>query len=154
MAGAKEAGHTADKVFLREKEIKYCVACDYCQNHGGICTQKDDVDEIIDQMVEADVLILATPVYFYSLTAQMKALIDRTYSRYTEIKDKDIYYIMTAADNEEEAMDGTIHSLDGFARCLPGAEVKGKIVGIGAWAKGDIKKSPVMQEAYEMGQEI
>lgn len=154
MSGAAESGHEVEKLFLREKKIGFCTACDYCRNHDGICTQKDDMAEILDKMMEADVLVLSTPVYFYSLNAHLKALIDRTYAKHTKISDKEVYYIMTAADQEKEAMDGTIHCLDGFTRCLPNAKVCGKIWGINAWDKGDIKENPAMAEAHKMGKSI
>lgn len=79
MRGAEEAGHQAEKIFLRDKEINYCVACDSCLNNDGICASKDDMAEIMDKMIEADVIVMATPVYFYTMDAQMKTVIDRTY---------------------------------------------------------------------------
>ena len=54
---------------------------------------------ILEKMIEADVIVMATPVYFYTMDAQMKTLIDRTCSRYTEIVNKEFYFIATAADN-------------------------------------------------------
>jgi len=57
-----------------------------------------------DKMIAADVIVMATPVYFYTMNGQMKTLIDRTCSRYTEIKDKEFYFIMTAAEYTRQAM--------------------------------------------------
>ncbi len=56
--------------------------------------------EILQKMIDADVLVLASPVYFYSIDAQLKAVIDRTVARWLEVKNKEFYYITTMADNE------------------------------------------------------
>ena len=81
--GAEEAGHQVEKFQVQEKKIAPCLACYGCRGTGA-CVQKDDMAAILDKMVEADVLVLATPVYFYSMDGQLKTLIDRTLPRYTE----------------------------------------------------------------------
>jgi multimeric flavodoxin WrbA len=154
MLGAKEAGNQAEKIFLRDKKINYCVACDGCKRNGGNCVQKDDMAEVLDKMIEADVIVMATPVYFYTMDAQMKTLIDRTYSRYTEIRNKDFYFIVTAADGRKQAMERTLEGFRGFTSCLSGAKEKGIIYGTGAWNVGDIKGSRAMKQAYEMGKTV
>ena len=154
MLGAEEAGNQAEKIFLRDKEINYCVACDICKANGGDCDQKDDMVEVLDKMIAADVIVMATPVYFYTMNAQMKTLIDRTYSRYTEISNKEIYFIVTAAVRNKQALERTINGFRGFTFCLNGAEEKGIIYGTGAWNIGDIKGSKAMNQAYEMGKVI
>jgi len=151
MLGAKEAGHQVEKISLRDKRINYCIACGACQNNGGICVQKDDMAEILDKMTGADVIVMATPVYFYTMNAQMKTLIDRTYARYTGIGNKEMYFIMTAAVSKKELLERTLEGFRGFTSCLSGAREKGVIYGTGAWNKGDIKGSKAMVQAYEMG---
>jgi multimeric flavodoxin WrbA len=89
LLGAEESGNEAEKIFLRNRKINHCLACGACQSNGGKCMQKDDMAEMLDKMIAADVLVMATPVYFYSMNGQMKTLIDRTYARYTRIRDKE-----------------------------------------------------------------
>jgi multimeric flavodoxin WrbA len=151
MLGAQETDNQTEKIFLRDKEINYCLACDICKENDGICDQEDDMAEVLDKMVDADVIVMATPVYFYTMNAQMKTLIDRTYSRYTEITDKEIYFIMTAAVPRKEALERTVEGLRGFTFVLSGVKESGIIYGTGAWNIGDIKGSKAMTEAYEMG---
>ncbi len=150
MSGAQETGHNVEKIFLKDKKINYCTGCGTCFNKKP-CLQKDDVPDILDKMIAADVIVMATPVYFYTLNAQMKTLIDRTCSRYTEINSKDFYFVMTAADEGKEAMDGTIDSFRRFLSCLDNPKEKGFIYGTGAGTIGEIKKTPAIKEAYEMG---
>lgn len=152
--GAKEADNQAEKIFLRDKEINYCLACDICKENDGDCEQNDDMAEILDKMIATDIIVMATPVYFYTMNGQMKTLIDRTYSRYTEITDKEIYFILTAAVPRKEALERTIEGFRGFTFVLSGAKEMGIIYGTGAWNIGDIKGTKAMTEAYELGKSI
>lgn len=152
--GAQESGHHAEKTFLRDHQINYCTGCGVC-NTTHQCVQKDDMAKILDKMVHADAIVLATPVYFYTMDGQMKTMIDRTVPRYLEIADKDFYFIVAAADTEQAAMERTISGFRGFTEdCLPNAHEKGIVYGTGAWQVGEIKSSPAMQQAYEMGRAI
>lgn len=110
--------------------------------------------EILQKMKEADVLVLASPVYFYSIDAQLKALIDRTVARWLEIKDKEMYYIMTAADSDVSSMETTLACFRGYAACVEGAKEMGVIYGTGVYEKGEIAKSDCMTKAYEMGKNV
>jgi multimeric flavodoxin WrbA len=154
VSGAKEAGNQAEKIFLKDKKINYCTGCGTCINKDKPCPQKDDMAELLEKMIAADAIVMATPVYFYTMCGQMKTLIDRTCSRYTEINDKDFYFIMTAADNNQQAMERTIEEFRGFTYCLDGAKEKGIIYGAGAWNIGDIKGSKAMSQSYEMGKNV
>ena len=120
--GAAESGHKVEKIFLASKNIGYCRGCGVC-NSTHQCVQKDDMAEILDKMVKADVIVLATPVYFYTMDGQMKTLIDRTVPRYTELTNKDFYFIMTAADTAKASLTRTLESFRGFTEdCLTSAE--------------------------------
>jgi multimeric flavodoxin WrbA len=110
--------------------------------------------QILDRMTAADVIVLATPVYFYTMCAQMKTVIDRTVARYTKITNKDFYFIVTAAVSKKAALERTIEGFRAFTSCLPGAKEKGIVYGTGAWDVGDILGSPAMDQAYEMGKRL
>ena len=154
MRGAKEQGNEVEKIFLAKKTIRYCMGCGVC-NATHKCVQKDDMEEILGKMVEADVLVLATPVYFYSVDGQLKTLIDRTVPRFAEIRNKEFYYLMTAADTDKTMLQRTVETIRGFTLdCLDGAEEKGILYGTGAWEKGEVKSTPAYAEAYEMGKNV
>lgn len=148
--GAREAGHTVEKVELREKIIHPCTGCYACARTGK-CAQKDDMAAVLDQMEAADAIVLATPVYFYTMCAQMKAVIDRTVARYTSIRNKEFYFIVAAADGNRKAMERTLEGFRGFTSCLEGAREKGSVLGVGAWELGSIRKTRAPQEAHELG---
>lgn len=152
--GALESGHQVETVFLRDKKIGYCLACYHCKNNGGVCAVKDDMAEMLDKIQAADVIVMASPVYFYSIDAQMKALIDRTVAQWLSIKNKEFYYIMTAAEDSDTVMDCTLECFRGFARCLEGSIERGVIYGKGVYEAGKIESRPAMREACEMGRRV
>lgn len=149
--GAQEKGHQVEKLRLVELHIDYCSACYSCKKLG-YCVKKDDMEQIVEKMRKADVIVLATPVYFYTMCAQMKTLIDRTLGAAQKpgLENKDFYLIATAAAGKFQ-MERTIEGLRGYLECIPGAKERGIIYGEGAWQLGDIEESPAMQEAYQMG---
>lgn len=156
LEGAVSAGNEVEKIFLKDKKINYCIGCGFCtKNDYTGCSQKDDdAMEIIDKMIEADVIVLGTPVYFYTMCAQLKTLIDRCCSKYTRILNKEFYYIATAGEDADTALNGTVASLDCFLECLSGAELKGTIRGAGLWQYGDVNTSKYIEQAYEMGKAV
>ncbi|WP_195282382.1 flavodoxin family protein [Harryflintia acetispora] len=154
LRGAAESGHQVEKIFLRDKKAAPCNACYYCKKSAGKCAIQDDMGEILDKMQAADVIVLASPVYFYSIDAQMKAVIDRSVARWTNIPNKEFYYIMTAAEDSDTVMDCTLECFRGFAACLRGAKEKGVIYGKGVYEAGAVKGLAVMEEAYEMGRRV
>lgn len=154
LRGAQEAGNQVEKIFLRSRKIAPCNACYFCKRSGGQCAIRDDMAEVLDKMQAADVIVMASPVYFYSIDAQMKAVIDRSVARWTDIPNKEFYYIMTAAEDSEDVMDCTLECFRGFARCLNGAREMGVIYGKGVYEAGSIQGTPAMKEAYEMGRQV
>ena len=150
--GAAEAGNEVEKIRLSDKKINYCLGCGVC-NATGKCVQKDDMAEILQKIIDSDVIVLASPVYFYAMNGQMKTFIDRTITKYTQITNKDLYFIISAADTIQKHMDKVIECFRGFtADCLDNAQEKGIVYGLGAWQKGEIENNTeAMQQAYEFG---
>ncbi len=154
MRGAQEAGHEVEKVWVQGKRVAPCLACYYCKDHSGECAVKDDMGEILGKMLAADVIVLASPVYFYSISAQLKAVIDRTVARWLEFRDKEFYYIMTAAEDSDTVMDCTLECMRGLAECLEGSVERGVICGKGVYERGAIEGHPAMAQAFEMGRGV
>ncbi len=153
MKGATESGNEVEKIRVAEKKIGFCHACYACKG-TGVCAIKDDMAEVLQKMIDADVIVLASPVYFYSIDAQLKALIDRTVARWLEVNNKEFYYIVTAADGEIESAKTTIDCFRGYADCVDGAREMGVIYGMGVYEKGEIKNTCAVKEAYEMGKKV
>lgn len=152
--GAQEAGHAVEKIRVAGKKIQPCSACYYCSDHDGACVHKDDMAEILQKMIDADVIVLASPVYFYSIDAQLKVVIDRTVARWLEVKNKEFYYIVTMADEAKQSADTTLACFRGYADCVEGAVEKGVIIGDGVYEPGKVRNTPTMEQAYEMGKNV
>ena len=150
--GAVSAGHDVQKIFVKDKKIGYCTGCGFCNknNHSG-CSQKDDMAEVLEQMIEADVIVLSTPVYFYTMCAQLKTLIDRCCAKYTKIQNKEFYFIMAAADSSNVTFKSVVEEFRAFLYCLSGVSEKGVLEADGVWQLGDVKSTKHMARAFEMG---
>lgn len=151
MRGAMENGKQAEKIFLRDKTIHPCTGCSICSQHKKPCPQKDDAAEIINKMFAADVIVMGTPVYFYAMSAQMKTMIDRCCGSYTEMKNKEFYFIATAAEKDKTIMDRIVANFKGFLDCLENPVIKGTVFCGGVWHMGEIEGKQALQDAYEMG---
>ena len=151
--GAAEAGHEVVRMTVADREIGFCRACYGCRGTGS-CVLKDDMDEILPAMLAADVLVLASPVYFYAISAQMKAVIDRTLPVWAALSDRELYYLMTAAAGSEGAMAETLASFRGFARCLKGSKEKGVLCATGVYEPGTVSGTDFVRQAYEMGRSV
>lgn len=154
MRGAQQAGHEVEKIRVAAKKIAPCSACYYCREHGGACVHKDDMAEVLQKMIDADVIVLASPVYFYSIDAQLKAVIDRTVARWLEVKNKALYYIVTMADDAASSADTTLACFRGYADCVEGAVEKGVIIGSGVYEPGRVKSTSAIEQAYQMGRNV
>ena len=152
--GAKEAGHNVEFVNLREMNLKYCTACYNC-NATGKCIHDDGMNELSERLLKADVLVFATPVYFYSMSGQLKVFIDRLVTHYTKIK-TDIYMIASQWDTDKEIMENTFNAIRGATvHCFEDCTEKGLIYGVGLHDRGDaLKNHELLNQAYEMGKNV
>lgn len=91
---------------------------------------------------------------FYTMCAQLKALLDRTVAIFPRLTDKKYYYIMTMADTSREMLKGTVEALRGFLDCYEGSVEAGMICGLGVYEKGEVREQPVWEEAYRAGLQI
>jgi multimeric flavodoxin WrbA len=151
--GAQDNGNDVELIELASKKINYCHACYYCASHDGHCCQKDDAEAIIDKMVAADVIVFATPTYFYSMDGQLKVLIDRSVMKYTTMLNKDVYYLITSWDPDPKHLDKVVDAIRGFTTdCLEGAKEKGILLATGVTEKGEVAKTDYPNQAYKMGE--
>ena len=148
--GAEEKGHMVTLVRLMEKIIGFCRACDGCMRNDGTCVLNDDMEEILKLFQKADVLVLATPVYFYGISAQMKTFIDRTYPIWQHLGKKEVYYIISAGLGED-IIERSLGDLDGFVEHLEEYRIAGRIYATNVMEAGLVKNLDVFEKAYQMG---
>lgn len=153
--GAREAGHDVEFLTLRGKDIRFCIGCLSCQKTGH-CVLKDDVPEIMAKVKEAEVIVFATPIYYYEMSGQMKTLLDRLNPLYdSDYKFRDIYMIATAAENEDTTIEKAYNGLLGWVDCFERATLKGYVFGGGLNDAGEAKQdTKAMQEAFHLGESL
>ena len=154
--GAKEAGHDVELLSLKGKDIKYCIGCLSCQR-TGICVLKDDVADIMAKIKNAEVVVYATPIYYYEMCGQMKTLLDRLNPLYSaDYLFRDIFYmIATAAENEKSAFEKAYNGLQGWVDCFEKASLKGMVGGGGIDAANTVEDHVgIMKKAYELGKKL
>lgn len=152
--GAKDAENEVEIISLRGKKIEFCIGCLACQEKGE-CVIKDDVIEIAEKVLNADVVAWATPIYYYEMSGQMKTLIDRMNSMYPkDYKFRDVYFMSSAAEDEEYVTERATAGLQGWIDCYEKAELKGSVFCGGVNGPGDIAGNKKLQDAYEMGKSI
>jgi len=152
--GARDGDNNVEIVYLCEKEINFCKGCLICQKTKR-CVIEDDANAINEKIKNSDVIVWATPIYYYEMSGQMKTMIDRSNPLYVcKNKFRDVYLIATAAETQESAMDGAIKGLQGWIDCHEGSAMKGVIKGLGADTLSSMKNNPAIMQAYEMGKSI
>lgn len=152
--GAKAVGNQVDIVSLKDKTIAFCKGCLACLKTGA-CVIKDDAIEITDKMHDAEVIVFATPIYYYEMAGQMKTLLDRANSLYdSDYKFRDIYMLSTAAEDEEGVDARAVGGLEGWIACFEQAHLAGTVFAGGVDGAGIITGHPALSEAYDMGKNV
>jgi multimeric flavodoxin WrbA len=155
-AGARTSGAQVQSIYLHSLDIRPCDACDLCQEPGSGCVIEDDMMPIYPLLVAADAIILATPVYWFTFSAQLKLCIDRWYafqsSNWNELKHKPFGIILTYGDRDLEISGGinAIHTFETMARFLQ-SEIAGVVHG-SVSDVGDVEKQPeLLEQAFQLG---
>ena len=152
--GAEESGHTVETVYLREKNYGFCKGCLACQKLGH-CVVKDDAVEIAAKMHDADVLVFATPVYYYSVSGQLKTMLDRSNPLFdSDYAFTKVYLLAAATENEPETVEGAVKTVQGWVDCFERCELAGTVFAGGVTDVGDIAGHPALEKAYQMGKEL
>ena len=152
--GAKTAGNEVEKISLVGKNIQFCKGCLACQKLDR-CVINDDVNDIMAKVLKADVVVWATPIYYYEMSGQMKTLIDRMNAMYSQdYAFRDVYLLTTAAENEEQTPKRAESGLTGCIECWPKSRLAGTLFCGGVNDAREIEGNPKLQEALELGKNI
>jgi len=159
-AGAQAAGAAVETYYLHEMKIKPCNACDACRKKPGAgCVLKDDMRKLYPKLRSADAIVVASPVYWFTVSAQTKLFMDRWYALGSddgyELAGKRFGIVMTYAD-ADPFVSGAVNALRTFqdACRFLGAEIVGMVYG-SAWRAGEIlRNKSVMKEAYALGKKL
>ena len=151
--GAQDAGHNVVRFDSAFKNVHPCIACNKC-GMSGQCVFKDDFEFVKANIVDADAVVFATPMYYFGISAQIKAVIDRFYAINGQIHvSKKAVLLMTYADTSEKKAQPIISHYEALLSYL-GWSDSGKIIAPGVWTEGDIKNTQYPQKAYELGKNL
>lgn len=155
IAGARDAGHAVEHISLKGKEIKYCIGCLSCMKTQR-CVQKDDAAGIAEKVKQADVLVFATPIYYYEMSGQMKTLLDRMNPLYgTDYRFRRVYLLSTAADSAPGTDERAVNGLQGWIDCFEKAEFGGALFCGGLNEPGEAANSrDALERAYAFGKAL
>ena len=152
--GAKAAGNEVEKISLVGKNIQFCKGCLACQKLGR-CVINDDVNEIMAKVLNADVVVWATPIYYYEMSGQMKTLIDRMNAMYAQdYQFRDVYLLATAAEEEAETPKRAEMGLTGWIDCYPKSRLAATLFCGGVNGAREIEGNRKLQEAYDLGRGV
>ncbi|OUQ82338.1 flavodoxin family protein [Flavonifractor sp. An100] len=152
--GAQEAGNQVEKVSLYEKTIGFCRGCLTCQSTQH-CVIQDDANTIVQTMLSADVIVWATPIYYYGMCGQMKTMLDRSNPLFSaDYQFRDIYLLAAAAENEKHTVQGAVTGLQGWIDCFERARLAGTVFAGGVTSVGEIQGHSALTQAYQMGKHV
>ncbi len=149
--GAREAGHEVEMVSLRNKTIGFCRGCFACQKTQK-CVIRDDAVEICEKALHADVLVFASPIYYYEMSGQLKTMLDRLNPLFpSDYAFTDVYFLSSAAEDEEYVPERALRGVEGWVECFERAHVAGSVFMGGVTAAGEKPDHPAISEARDMG---
>lgn len=157
--GAREAGAQVESVYLHSLDIRPCDGCDLCKENGVFCVIEDDMQSLYPKLLAADAILLASPIYWFTYSAQLKLCIDRWYGLWNlqgeAFHGKPFGIILAYGDTDLYNSGGinAIHTFETMLRFLR-AEVAGIVHG-SLSDPGDAEKNPeLMEQAYQLGQKL
>ena len=165
--GAEEAGHQVEIISLMKNEIKGCLGCNACR-YGKPCIQKDAFNDLVPKIKEADCIVFASPLYFWTVSARIKAFIERFYciaqedpnpplGRYEKYPVKDCALLMTSADNFFWTFEQAVSYYQFALVNYIGFHDQGMVLAGGCGdtnGKAQIDKTDHLARAYEFGKTI
>ena len=151
--GAKEAGHDVFIFNAASSDVHTCIACNSC-GMDGPCVFKDDFEIVREHIIPADLVVFATPMYYFGMSAQLKAVIDRFYAINGKIHvPKKAVLLMTYANSSERDASPILTHYEVLLDYLGWTDA-GRVIAPGVWTAGSISRTSFPQQAYELGKSL
>ena len=153
--GVLDAGNEVESVSLAGKNVSFCRGCLACQK-TGCCVIRDDMDALIEKVREADVLVFATPIYYYEMSGQMKAFLDRCNPLYiSDYKFRSVYLVTASAEEGDDVAERAAQGLQGWIECFPKASFDGLLSSGGVTGPNEAAgREELMAAAHEFGRQV
>jgi multimeric flavodoxin WrbA len=153
MEGAQSVGKTVTHFRVADMRIGGCLGCGHCFKEQGVCVQQDDMLPILEALRKADTLVLASPVYYFGVSAQLKLAIDRFFALYQEGMPVQRAALLMPCGASTDAADASIAMFRQIAEHL-GWKEAGIIIAPGLHAVGEIEGRPELEQAKALGRSI
>ena len=153
LRGAVDGGNWVEKIRIAEKNIGFCRGCCACQDTGA-CVLHDGMDELSRKMSTADIIVLASPISYFAISAPLKTLLERTFAFEKDVQNKQFYYIVSAADKDIVDEQIAIACFRGYAGCLKYAQEMGIPYAMGVYKAGEVRNTEALIQAYAMGRNV
>lgn len=153
---AEEKGHSVTRFDAAQKNVGGCHSCETCYKTGKPCSFDDDFNEIAPALLEADVVVFSMPVYWYSIPAQIKAVIDKMYSFCVAGKDiagKECMLIACCEEDDQSVLDGVRIPIERTA-ALVKWHMAGEVLVPGVLNVGDIEKTDGCRQASALAEKL
>ena len=152
--GAKEAGHEVFRFDSAFETVKPCLACEYCSSHNSECVHKDSMEKLNVELIDADVVVFATPLYYYTVSAQLKAVMDRFHAKNSIISgNKKAVLLATAYGDDDQTMEALDKMYEASMRFL-NWENAGKVYATGCPVREMLEATEFPELAYQLGKNI
>ncbi len=150
--GASSAGNQVEYVSLKGKDLQFCKGCLACQKQKR-CVIHDDADALMETVRNADVLVFATPIYYYAMSGQLKTFLDRMNPIFAAgHRYQTVYLLATAAENAASAMDGAVKEMQGWIDCFDGVSLANVLRATGVNDAGEIAEhEEYLAQARQLG---
>lgn len=153
IAGAQEAGHEVFRFNAAFEETHPCLGCDHC-GMDGPCIQNDAIEKsLMPKLLEMDMIALVTPLYYYGMSAQLKIIVDRFYSRTGHLTGKKSLLMATAYNSADWTMSALVDHYETLVRYMSWKDM-GKVLAIGCGSRELIEKSKFPEQAFQIGKSL
>lgn len=153
--GAEAAGHTVERLDTAFMKVSPCTACYACRKNKGKCAKNDDMTPLLGDdglIMDADVIVFVTPLYYFGMSAQLKIVLDRFYALGRKVREKKQKAILLVAsgDGNEEVMTGLTQQFHLLCQWTHWQEA-GLVLALGCHEPQDLEETTYLQEAYDLG---
>lgn len=152
--GAKEAGHEVLRFDAAFEDVKPCLACDYCASHYGECVRKDAMNSWYEKLIHSDMVVFVTPLYYYAMSTQIKAVIDRFHANNAKLAgNKKAMLLATSYGADDWTMEALKKNYESILRFMNWTDA-GKLFATGCPVREVVEQTNFPNQAYELGKSI
>jgi multimeric flavodoxin WrbA len=152
--GAIDAGNEVFRFDAAFEDVKPCLACDYCASHDGECVRKDAMNEWYGKLIDSDMVVFVTPIYYYTMSAQIKVVVDRFHANNEKLAgNKKAMILATAYGPDYSTMEGLDKTYEAILRFM-NWEDAGKLFATSSPIREMLEQTDFPNQAYELGKSI